>query len=332
MCADGLWKEGERHVNRKRSIAATGLSSYLVHLLRDEPEYRTQWLRKPAETGRGRLVGGLNRMAITRVVWEWLLDDTWGETDQTIDSLKHRIYRCLAGGATHETTVAWILEAFDMSKEHRDQAWALFYSAKARASLNRIPTELRGSDPVDWTDLRPLRARAETISAHEHHVVGADRRPRSHRTLQIVRALEDGVERYPYLWDSDSAALEVVHGGTIEEVHQVATSPYCAAFIRFDRTLHAGDTHSMELVLAYDHAEAPPPEFQRGVLGGRSANIGLRLSFHPAAVPRRVHLAEWPDIQSPPTVLDEVELDADSSAHRFYEQLRDRIVGFTWEW
>lgn len=316
----------------RRSIAATGLSSYLVHLLRDEPEYRKQWLRKPAETGRGRLVGGLNRMAITRVVWEWLLDETWGETDQTIDSLKHRIYRCLAGGATHETTVAWILEAFDMSKEHRDQVWALFYSAKARASLNRFPTELKGLDPVDWTDLRPLRALSETVSAHEHHVVGADRKPRSHRTLQIVRALEDGVERYPYLWDSKNAALEVVHGGTVEEIRPVSTSPYRAAIIRFDRTLRAGDTHSMELVLGFDYDEHPRPELRRGVLGGQSANIGLRLTFHPTAVPRRVDLVEWPDIQSSPTVLGEVELDADCSTHRFYERLQDRIVGFTWEW
>ncbi len=124
----------------------------------------------------------------------------------------------------------------------------------------------------------------------------------------------------------------MVHGGTVEEIRPVSTGPYRAAVIRFDRVLRAGDTHSMEVVLDFAYEDPPPPEFQRGVIGGESANIGLRLSFHPSMLPGGVWLAEWPDLESPPIRLGEVELDAGCSAHRFFERVRDRVVGFVWEW
>lgn len=315
-----------------RSIAATSLATYLLHLLRDEPEYRRQWLQRPADSGRSRLEADVNRMAIARTVFAFLVDETWGETEQTLDSLKHRIYRTLNGGPTHESTIGWILDAFDMTDEHRDQVWSLFAAARARRRIEGTPRVLRGLDPVDWTELRPLRALSQTVSAHEHHAIGADRRPSTHRTLQIVRALEDGVETYPYLWDAGSAELSVIHGGTVAEVREVATPPFLAAIIRYDRPLRAGETHSMELLLDFSYPEVPEPVFQKGVIGGQSTNIGLRLSFHPDGLPKRVRLVEWPNIQADPLALGDVGLDSDHSTHQFYDRLKDRIVGFAWDW
>lgn len=184
----------------------------------------------------------------------------------------------------------------------------------------------------DWTELRPLRALSQTVSAHEHHTIGPDRKPVTHRTLQIVRALEDGVERYPYIWDASSAEISIMHGGVVEEVREVATPPYLAAIIRYDRPLKSGETHSMEIQLDFDYDEAPEPQFMKGVVGGQSANVGMRLTFHADAVPGRVRLVEWPDVQSEPVTLGDVTLDSTHSTHQFYDRLKDRIVGFVWDW
>ena len=89
--------------------------------------------------------------------------------------------------------------------------------------------------------------RHQTVSLHDHVYIGADRKPSRTRTLQVVEAIADGLDRVPYIYDTNAVTLELGHGcaGAPGPFRQIGDLVY-ATDIPLTRSLGLGETHTLE--------------------------------------------------------------------------------------
>jgi hypothetical protein len=336
-------RDGER-------LAWTGQTSRLLReLLMSQPEYRRQW----QERAERRPAGDVSQAGVARVIALHL----WGSGERPDSNtalarnLKDRVRRALTGRSVTPQTLSWFVEAFHMDPRDARALWATFAGDRdTGAGISGLPPVHGGPRPA-----------CQTVALFERYLAGPDGALAGRSTLHTIMALEDGVDVFWFSPGPEADRVEVRHGGTAGP-----GGPQGRA-IWLERTLAAGQTLALEYQCRYPPGGRPATEV-RHLVRGRSENLDIAVTFHPARLPARVHWAVWRDARdssppddSPPddsqqdsgrrnpgpadteladtgladTGLADTQpepLDRRHRARRFVPFVEDAAVGFRWEW
>ncbi len=293
-------------------------ANYLRHLLLNEPAYRGLWMAKARRSG-----GSPNVTAVSAVLAEYhwqhdyLLEDEPPSNDR---SYKDRVARALSARSFTPSTARLIGHAFGMKRAHLNRLLDLVVA----------PTPV----PATWPSVNRNRRRSyRTISLHELHTIGLDRRPIEHRTICAIQALEDGVDLHHYVFDTPHARVHAVQGATADPVEPFPDRPdLWLCRLRFPRPLKAGEFRFFEYVTNFDYPAVPPHEFRRGSAYPLQT-LSLRLTFSPPALPVRVTECAWPSWESEAAEVNRLELDDEHSVNLVYEDNPGGVIqGMMWEW
>jgi hypothetical protein len=298
-------------------------AAYLRMLLLRPGETRSRWERYAQTAGSAevdaRAVATVLAAAPTVASTEW--PGRPGGRADLLDTVR----RVLAGSAIEPGTVDRFAAAFDL--DGRDVA--------------RLHDLLRGSDAVRVItgDVQPAVGlyrggppRHQTLSLHELHVLGPDGSPAEHQTIQVIRSGVDGLESYPYRFDTDELAVEVIRGGRVGDRIYHLDADVHAVDIVLDEPLPDGATTLTQVRTTFFYRVPPAPEFRRGVMR-RTNDVTIWVRFHRDRVPARVWLAYWDAIDHACVVERRpVELDDDLAVHHRFGAVERAIVGFYWEW
>ena len=293
-------------------------SRYLIELLSYRRDYAARWRRRELQSS----TGSPSQAAVARVVAEYLVDT--GERcdgEKLHRQLKDRIARVFTHLMISRETLAWVTNAFSMTEPDTERLFALFDGSKSAGYI-------AGLWPPAAANLRDQGL--DTLSLHELHTLGPDGLPRSHRTVQVVRATADNVHGYLYRFDTNTVNVEVVRGGNASLIRELGGGIY-AMEIAFTAPLIKGDTWSLEYVTQFNYRDAPPPEFRRGVIR-RIQNLEVRVQFDAARLPAAIWWGSWTGLDSPMAMREQVFLDGENSVHRYLDGVEAALVGFGWAW
>lgn len=154
--------------------------------------------------------------------------------------------------------------------------------------------------------------------------------------MQVIEATAQGVDRIPFVCDTNVLTLEVTQGckELAVAVRRIGAEMF-ATEILLARTLDLGETQTLEYWLSYrgqsDPRDPPGREYRRGGLR-QLDNLDMRIEFHPKKLPRRIWWAHWDGGDGSVLEREAVSLDSQHSVHRYLRSLEKTVAGFYWEW
>jgi len=314
------------------SAGRRAAARYLRELLAEQGRYRRLWGQLAVRSRPGEI----NQFAVAEVLAQhlWSHPRVVGDEDVLARQLKDTVARALSGMLLSRPTLALFIDAFGMSGAHADRLWRLWEGSGRisvlsgqRAMGSKTETELRSA-------LGPRRH--QTVSLHDHIYVGSDGRVARARTLQVIEAIADGLDRIPYLYDTNALTLEAGQGcGEVSaELYQISEGVY-ATTIPLTRELSAGETISLEYVTTYrypgDLNDPHEREFRRAVMR-RLENLDIRVEFHPEMLPVRIWWAVWDGVNGDMVEREQVPLGSQYEVHRYLRSVEKTVVGFRWSW
>jgi hypothetical protein len=314
------------------SAGRRAAGGYLRELLAQQGRYRRLWEQQAARSRPGEIT----QLAVAEVLARYLWSHPRVASDQDVlaRQLKDTVARALSGSLLSRPTLALFIDAFGISGAHVGQLWRLWEGsgkisvlAGQRAMASRTETDLRCA-------LGPRRH--QTVSLHDHGYVGADGRIARARTLQVVEATADGLDRIPYLYDTNALTLEVGQGcGEISgDLYKISGGVY-ATTIPLARELSAGETIGLEYVTSYRYPgnldDPHEREFRRAVVR-RLENLDVRVEFHPDMLPARIWWAVWDGLDGDMIQREQVPLGSQHEVHRYLRSVEKTVVGFRWSW
>lgn len=313
--------------SREQAKYVGAASHHLVELLTSQLRYRRLWERHAgAVQHRGAAV---NQAAVAHVIYDHLREMGEGHAsierddgDSPSRALKDIVSRALTGKVLSNRTLRWFTAAFAMAEADI----AVLRALRAGSDPGRVqivrPAQITNEQPGD-------RARYRTISLNEFHVIGPEGLPVRHRTIHVVRAIDE-LHSYRYCFDTSAAFVEVVRGGTAGPLSRTADEGIYAVDINFHEPVAPGMTESFEYQTELHYTEAPPPEFRRATVNP-VANVTIEVQFDAELLPTQVWWAEWDDLRARRPVHQEpVRLRHDGRVHRHIDDLQG-IAGFRWE-
>jgi transcriptional regulator with XRE-family HTH domain len=256
------------------------------------------------------------------------------EVVQEPDEFRRRIARALAQNrhavVLSSATLAWFVEAFDMSADDARHLRHLHAGSPAIRYVRGVPGETKL--PL----LQAVSVPYRTLDLREYHYLGPDGLPYKHRTDRVIRAEADGYRTFIYLVDTAMLTLEVEAGGTPGPLYRVRTNSGAvlhASNIDLESPLDEGETAVLNYSLTLQYREPPPPEM-RYAFRNRVDKFLLSVQFHPDRLPSRLWWAEWDGISDAAiTHREPVQLNNSGGAHRFLDGGVERaVIGFVWEW
>jgi hypothetical protein len=306
-------------------------AGYLRELLAQQGRYRRRWEQHMVRSRPGEIT----QLAVADVLarYLWSHPRVPGDEEVMARQLKDTVARALSGSLLSRSTLGLFIDAFGISGWHSDQLWRLWEGSGRisvlsgqRAMAPRTETELRSA-------LGPPRY--HTVSLHDHAYVGADGRLAWARTLQVIEAVASGLDRIPYLYDTNTLTLEVGPGcGEISGELYLVSDGVFATIIPLARELSAGETISLEYVTTYaypGHHDPDEREFRRAAMNGLE-NLDMRVAFHPDMLPARVWWAVWDGASGEIAEREEVPLGSQHEVHRYLRSVEKTVVGFFWSW
>lgn len=314
------------------SAGRRAAAGYLRELLAQQGRYRRRWQRHALRSRPGEIT----QLAVAEVLARhlWSHPRVSGDQDVIARQLKDTVARALSGALLSRPTLALFIDAFGISGAHADRLWQLWEGSgrisvlSGRSAMgSKTETELRSA-------LGPPRHR--TVSMHDHVDVGSDGRVARTRTIQVIEAVGDGLDRIPYIYDTNALTLEIGPGcAEISGVlYQISEGVY-ATTIRLARELSAGETISLEYLTAYRYPgnlnDPHEREFRRAVVG-RLENLDLRVAFHPDMLPASVWWAIWDGVNGGMIEQEKVALGSQYEVHRYLRSIEKTVVGFHWSW
>ncbi len=307
-------------------------ASYLLELLQRPGGYRRLWEQYVVRARRS----GITQLAVAEVLARhlWSYPRGHGDADVLPHQLKDTVSRALTGKLLSRSTLALFIDAFGISDAEADRLWRLWEGSGSVSVLSGP----RAVTPRTEEELRAVLGprRHQTLSLHDHVHVGADGRVARARTLQVVEATADGLDRIPYLYDTKALTLEVGQGCTelSGDLYQVSDELF-ATYITLAKTLDVGETITLEYWTTFqypgDPADPHEREYRRAVMG-RLENFDMRVEFHPDRLPSGVWWASWDGVDGEILEQDAVGLDRQHSAHRYLRFIEKTVVGFYWRW
>lgn len=297
-------------------------SAYLRMLLLRPGDYRSRWERRAARPDPGQI----DVPAVAKVLAE-TETETETETAGRPVELDETVRLALDGTLLNADVLRLFIDAFDL--DGRD-AGRLRDLLRGSDSLRVITGEAQALSQEWLGSGGPPRH--ETLALHELHILGPDGSPAEHQTIQVIRSLVDGLPSYPYRFDTDELAVEVIRGGRVgDRIYRINEELYAVDII-LARPLAVGETTLTQVRTTFFYKNPPAPEFRRGLLR-RTDDVTIWIKFHPSRVPARVWLARWDGIDHARIVdRQPVELDDDLAAHSRFGPIERAVVGFYWEW
>jgi hypothetical protein len=307
-------------------------SDYLQQLLLKPGAYRQSWEQYVSRERRGTI----NQLAVAEVIARHLWSSPRTPADESITphKLKDTVSRALTGRLLSQPALSLFIAAFGFSEHEAGRLWRLWNGSATIGVLS-------GSHAVPMQAEREVTEvlgprRHQTLSLHDHVYVGADGRVERARSLHVIEATAQGVDRIPYLCDTNVLTLEVTQGGKelSGDVRQIADDVF-STDILLARTLDLGETITLEYWITYrypgDAADPAEREFRRACMR-HTENLDMRVEFHPERLPARVWWARWDGIEGGVLDREAVTLDSEHSAHRYIRSLDKTVAGFYWEW
>ncbi len=307
-------------------------SDYLQQLLLTPGSYRQTWEQYASRERRGTI----NQLAVAEVIARhlWLTPRGPGDVEVTPHQLKDTVSRALTGRLLSRSALSLFISAFGFSEHEAARLWRLWNGAAPISVMSGTRAmSARAEEDVD----RVLEPRQHhTLSLHEHVYVGADGRIDRARTMQVIEATAQGVDRIPVLADTNVLTLDVRQGGKelTREVHQVGDGVFLTEIL-LARSLDIGETLTLEYWLSYrypgDAADAAERRFRLAVTR-QVENVDMRVEFHPDRLPSELWWAQWDGVDGDVIEHEAVTLDRQFSAHRYLRSVAKTVAGFYWRW
>jgi hypothetical protein len=306
------------------SPGAREAGRYLAELLKRRP-YRLLWDRPDYVTRqRG---GELHHTAVARVLAEHLhVHPREGRSDSNIlpSKLVPLVSKALNGVSLSGELLGSFVEAFKINSEHATRLWRL------HGDNNTIRLVSDASAvPLDTIAALPAR-RHNTHSVHDHHYLDARGMPSRHETLQVIEATVDGLDRYPYAFNTDALTVEVLTGGTLGQLYSVPNGVHAVDII-FDKPLPLGQRHTLKYETTFRYQSPQEPHFRRMVTV-HVEYADVTVTFHRAKLPKHVWEADWQTMDSEPVLGMTATPDAYQTVARPLRDVDNRGFGFAWEW
>ena len=273
-------------------------------------------------------------MAEVLARYRWSHPRAEGDADVLPRQLKDTVLRALSGKMLSRSTLALFVEAFGFSEMEAEQLRRLL-AGSSRISVLSGPRALQPDMQAKVADVFGPPT-CQTVSLHDHINVGSEALITRARTLKVVEATADGVERVPFIHDTDALTLEVGQGckGVSGYVHQLGHDLYLTDIL-LAKDLALGETLTLEYWNTYhytdDRMDERKVQYRRAVMG-RLENFDIRVEFHPSRMPKEVWWAVWDGIDGDVVSQESVALDSQNSVHRYMRFLERTVVGFYWSW
>ena len=307
-------------------------AAYLRELLLRPGRYRRRW-EQYAERSRA---GQVNQLAVAEVLarYRWDHPRAEGDADVLPRQLKDTVLRALSGKMLSRSTIALFAEAFgfsDMETEQLRRLWA----GSGRISVLSGPRALQPAVHAKVADVFGPPT-CQTLSLHDHISLGPGGLITRARTLKVVEATADGVDRVPFIHDTDALTLEVGQGckGVSGYLHRLGGDLYLTDIL-LAKELELGETLTLEYWNTYhytdDRMDERKRQYRRAVMG-RLENFDVRVEFHPSRLPGEVWWAVWDGVDGDVVRQESVTPDSQHSVHRYMRFLERTVVGFHWTW
>ncbi len=317
---------------QKRQDSRRAASQYLQQLLLKPGAYRQSWERYVSRERRGTI----NQLAVAEVIARHLWSVPRSPADATVTphQLKDTVSRALTGRLLSRPALSLFIESFGFSEHEAGRLWRL-WSGSASIGV------MSGSHAVPVHTQRELAdvlgpPRHQTLSLHDHVYVGEDGRIDHARMLQVIEATAQGVDRIPFLCDTNVLTVEVGQGGKElnGNVQQIGDELFFAEIL-LARALGLGETITLEYWLTYrypgDLANPDERQHRRAVMR-HAENVDMRVEFHPLRPPAQVWWAHWDGADGELLQREAVTLDSECSAHRYLRSVDQTVAGFFWQW
>jgi hypothetical protein len=315
-----------------RAAGRQAAAIYLRQLLTQHGRYRRLWEKHVLRSRPGEIT----QLAVAEVLAEYLWSNPResGHADVLPRQIKDTVARALSGTVLSRPTLELFIGAFMISESHAERLWRL-WEGSPRISI------LSGREAVGAKTLDDMRAALgppghQSVSMHDHVSVGSDGRVAKNRTLQVVEATVDGLDRIPYLYDTSALALEVLQGcGEVSgDLYEISDGLY-ATTIPLAKTLAIGETISLEYITTYSYPgnldDPQEREFRRAAMR-RLENLDMRVEFHPDMLPAHVWWVVWEGLAGGIIEREPVTLGAQHEVHRYLRSVEKIVVGFRWSW
>ncbi|HKB30244.1 MAG TPA: hypothetical protein VKD26_05340 [Streptosporangiaceae bacterium] len=299
-------------------------AAYLRELLLQPGRYRQRWAQYAERTRPGEI----NQLAVADVLahYLWRNPRTTGDVDVLPRQLKDTVLRAISGRMVSKASLSLFIDAFDLASHDAELLWRL-WEGSGRSRVQAGPRAMR---PERSAALGPLQH--QTLALHDHHYCGPDGMPDRQRTLHVIEATVDGLDRIPFRFDSADLTLELGQGcrgmsGPFRKITEVLYT----TDILLAKPLERGDTLTLEYWMIFHFAERPASDYRRASRS-RMENVDIRVEFHPDMVPATIWWASWDGIEGDIVEHEAVSLDSQHSAHHYLRILENAVVGFHWAW
>lgn len=201
---------------------------------------------------------------------------------------------------------------------------------------------LERTDQSGWPDVVPGMMPGfntydlEVVSRHDRVFVDASRRASRVHVRMVVRARQDGVDRFyaHYFCDDSVRTSEVRHEpvrncrigcSARNEADRVTVDE-----LLFDKPLATGETWVFEFVV-HDPTRLDTIEYAHGVRCFIEQSL-IEVHFDPAALPvdPHVYLQDWQEHEPHRTI--DLTVDHTNSVHHFEANVSVNWVGIRWRW
>jgi hypothetical protein len=201
---------------------------------------------------------------------------------------------------------------------------------------------LEHTGPSGWPDVVPGMMPGfntndlEIVSRHDRVFVDAERHASRVHVRMVVRARQDGVDRFyaHYFCDDSVQASEVWHEpvrncrvgrSARDEAERLTVDE-----LLFDKPLVSGETWVFEFVV-HDPTRLDSIEYAHGVRCFIAQSL-IEVHFDPAALPAdpHVYLQDWQEPEPHRTI--DLTLDHTNSVHHFEANVSVNWVGIRWKW
>jgi hypothetical protein len=318
--------------NAARPTGRKAASDYLQQLLLKPGRYRESWERYVSRERRGTI----NQLAVAEVIAVHLSSSPRSPADEEITphQLKDTVSRALTGRLLSRPALSLFIDAFGFSEHEAARLWRLWNGSVAISVVSGSHAMPMDAEQDVNRVIGPRQH--QTLSLHDHVYVGADGRIEQARTLHVVEAIAQGVDRIPFLCDTNVLTLEVGQGGKelSGDVRRIGEDVFFTEIL-LARTLDLGETITLEYWITYrypgDEADPSEREFRRAVMR-QVDNLDMRVEFHPDRLPTHVWWAHWDGVEGRVLEREAVTLDNQHSVHRYLRSLDRTVAGFYWQW
>jgi hypothetical protein len=307
-------------------------SEYLRQLLLKPGPYRDTWQCRVARPRDG----VINQLAVAEVIaaHQHSARDRPGESLMPPYQVRDVVSDALFGGHLTADTLGIFVGAFGFSDEEASLLHRLLAGSSRISVMSGMSALPMGA--LHEVDAAMGERKHHTVSLHDHMWMSSDGRIDRSRTLQVIEAGAQGVDRIPFICDTNVLTLEVGQGckELVGEVRRIGPDVF-AAQILLSRILDLGQTLTLEYLLSYrypgDLCDPRECQWRRGGLR-HVDNLDMRAEFHPDKLPARMWWAHWDGTSDAIIEQEPVTLDIQHSVHRYVRSLEKSVVGFYWEW